>query len=228
MKVLVAEDDDHIRDGIVEVLEGEGYAVHSARDGAEALVLFDEVAPHFVCLDIMMPEKNGYDVCKAIRVKDPRVPIIFLSAKSEEIDRVLGLELGADDFIMKPFGVKEFIARVRAVSRRALAHGGSPENTQTFSFGDIDVHPGELRGRRGEDVIDFSLREIALLKCFSEHPGEVLDRDALFSAGWGIDAYPNSRTLDQHVSKLRKKVEVDAKDPQLIQTVHGAGYRHQP
>jgi DNA-binding response OmpR family regulator len=228
MKVLVAEDDDHIREGIVEVLEGEGYLVHPARDGAEALEIFDSVQPDFVCLDIMMPEVNGYDVCKKIRSKNEAVPIIFLSAKSEEIDRVLGLELGADDYIMKPFGVKEFIARIRAISRRALAHKSAGQKDTSFSFGDILVSPDELRGKRGEEVVDFSLRELALMRAFADHPGEVLDRDALFSAGWGIDSYPNSRTLDQHISKLRKKVEADPKNPHFILTVHGAGYRYQP
>ena len=118
MKVLIAEDDNHIREGLAEVLEGEGYRTLPARDGNEALDVFKREKPDFVCLDIMMPGVDGYEVCKEIRRHDPAVPIIFISAKSEEIDRVLGLELGADDFIMKPFGVREVIARIRAVTRR--------------------------------------------------------------------------------------------------------------
>ncbi len=227
MRVLVAEDDPNMRRGIVEVLEGEGYDAVAAADGEEALAMFERARPDFVCLDIMMPKVDGYEVCRRIRALDAVIPIVFLSAKSEEIDKVLGLELGADDYVMKPFGVKEFVARVRAISRRCLA--ARPERSRsTFAFGDLEVVPDELRARRGAEVIDLSLREVELLRCFAEHPDRVLDRDFLFSKCWGVEHYPNSRTLDQHVSKLRKKVEGDPKAPRWITTVHGAGYRYVP
>ncbi len=150
----------------------------------------------------------------------------IISAKSEEIDKVLGLELGADDFIMKPFGVREVVARIRAVSRRCLAQHAPVQST--FTLGDLEVHPNELRARRGDAAIDLSLRDVKLLALFAEHPGEVLDRDQLFNAGWGIDHLPNSRTLDQHISQLRKRIERDPKLPRVIRTVHGVGYRYDP
>lgn len=227
MKVLVAEDDANIRAALVEILEHEGYQVLAAEDGQRALELFRAEAPHFVCLDIMMPKLSGYDVCREIRRQSERTPILFLSAKSEEIDKVLGLELGADDYVMKPFGRLELVARVRAVSRRCLGEErrGAPGR---FTMRDLEVSPDELRARRGEQVIDLSLREVKILGLLHRQAGAVVDRDQLFKECWGIDHYPNSRTIDQHVATLRKKVERNVKSPEIIQTVHGAGYRFDP
>ena len=226
MKVMVVEDDANIRAGLAEILCDEGYRVLEAADGKTAVALFEREAPDFVCLDIMMPGMSGYDVCREIRRRNATVPIVFISAKSEEIDKVLGLELGADDFIMKPFGVREVVARIRAVSRRCLDQHEPVQST--FTLGDLEVHPNELRARRGDAAIDLSLRDVKLLALFAEHPGEVLDRDQLFNAGWGIDHLPNSRTLDQHISQLRKRIERDSKLPRIIRTVHGVGYRYDP
>ena len=226
MKVLVAEDDRPMREGIADTLAGEGYAVVTAADGVEALERFGEARPDFVCLDIMMPRMNGYDVCRELRRQDQRVPIIFLSAKSEEVDRVLGLELGADDFIMKPFGVRELIARVRAVSRRCFEARDDPADAP-FRLGHLQICPKSLRAQSEGATIELSLREVRLLQVFFSHEGQVLDRDTLFRAGWAGQPYPNSRTLDQHISKLRKKIERDPKQPDLIRTVHGAGYRYE-
>ena len=224
MKVLVAEDDTHIRSAIAEILEGEGYRVLQAEDGRRALELFQSEKPDFVCLDIMMPGKNGYDVCREIRRASESTPVIFLSAKSEEIDKVLGLELGADDYVMKPFGRLELVARVRAISRRCLGRKDSPA-TARFSMGDLEVAPDELRARRGEETFELSLREVKLLGLLHARAGQVVDRDQLFKECWGIDHYPNSRTIDQHIAQLRKKIERNVKSPEIIQTVHGAGYR---
>lgn len=223
MKVLVAEDDALIRDGVVEVLEGEGYLVETAADGEAAVQAFESVAPDFVILDIMMPKMNGYDVCKRIRAKNAEVPIIFLSAKSEEIDKVVGLELGADDYINKPFGIKEFLARIRAVSRRCLTRRPP---TASFEMRDLLIFPDELRARRGDEAIDLSLRDVKILQMLCDNQGKVLDRDALFNECWGLSYFPNSRTLDQHISQLRKKVEHNPKEPEIIKTVHGVGYRY--
>ncbi len=227
MKVLVAEDDDRTRTGLVEILNGEGYSPIAARDGREALAVFRRERPQVVLLDIMMPGASGYDVCREIRRDDQQVPILFLSAKSEELDKVLGLELGADDFVVKPFGAREVIARIRAVTRRALARqqGGRPA---VFQLGDLEVDPAELRARRGEVVIELSLREVRLLELFCRNPSVVLDRNRIFDEVWGYEFMPSSRTLDQLVSKLRRRIERDPKNPQIIQTVHGAGYRYQP
>lgn len=225
MKVLIAEDDSDIRQGLVEILQTEGYTVEQAPDGPTALLAFGQVQPDFVLLDIMMPGMNGYDVCRAIRRADAAVPIIFISAKSEEIDRVLGLELGADDFIQKPFGVKEVIARIRAVTRRCMRSAPANDADAPFTMGDLTVMPAELRARRGDEIIDVSLRDVNILRLLFEKRGQVVDRETFFRECWGYDFMPNSRTLDQHVSKLRKRVERQPKDPQIIRTVHGVGYR---
>jgi len=226
MKVLVAEDDPRILEGLIEILETEGYEVVSASDGAQALTCYEAAAPDFVCLDIMMPKVNGYDVCRKIRETSPGVPIIFISAKSEEIDKVLGLELGADDFIIKPFGVKEVIARIRAVTRRCLATKQPARPPRpTFSMGHLQVSPDELRGQIEDRTVELSLRDVKILTILYDNVGKVISRDEMYAAGWGLKHIPNSRSLDQHISQLRKKVETDPKNPTLIRTVHGAGYR---
>ncbi|MCL4108376.1 UNVERIFIED_CONTAM: hypothetical protein GTU68_065404 [Idotea baltica] len=233
MKILIAEDDLHIRQGLTDLLSQEGYEIEAAENGKVALELFQKQKPQFVILDIMMPEMDGYSVCREIRAIDHDIPIIFLSAKSEEIDRVIGLELGADDYISKPFGTREVVARIRAITRRYLKSNKSDFETtanaqvDSFAFGDLEVLPNELRAKRGNDCIDLSLREIKVLQTLANHQGEVVSRDLLFNECWGYDHMPNSRTLDQHISKLRKLIEDDASDPQLIKTVHGAGYRYE-
>jgi DNA-binding response OmpR family regulator len=227
MKVLLAEDDRHIREGLRDILLAEGYETIVACDGREALRLYAADAPHFVLLDIMMPGANGYDVCREIRARDPEIPIIFISAKSEEIDRVVGLELGGDDFIVKPFGVKEVVARIRAVTRRCLRTRG-PAALPPFTLADLEVVPAELRARRDGETIDLSLREAGILRLLHENAGRVVDRDTFFNRLWGLDHAPNSRTLDQQISKLRKRIERDASQPRIIKTVHGIGYRYDP
>lgn len=224
MKILIAEDDPNILAGLGELLSNEGYDTLLAEDGIQAMERFREERPDFVLLDIMMPGLDGYSLCREIRRLDEQVPVIFLSAKSEEIDRVLGLELGADDYITKPFGTREVVARIRAIARRLLKSGES-RDVRSFLFGDLQVFPSELRARRGEVSIDLSLREIRILELFSRHPGEVVTRDQLFDHAWGYEHMPNSRTLDQHISKLRKRIEADPANPRLITTVYGAGYR---
>ncbi len=226
MKVLVAEDDANIRAGLIDVLENEGYHTVEASTGEEALELYQRERPDFICLDIMMPGVDGYEVCKRIRRVDSVVPVIFISAKSEEIDRVLGLELGADDFITKPFGVQEVIARIRAVTRRCLASRSNTPRYEPFKMGDLDVFPSELRARREGETIELSLRDVRILELLHRHQGEAVDRETFFNECWGLDHMPNSRTLDQHISQLRKRIEKDLKDPAIIRTVHGVGYRY--
>jgi DNA-binding response OmpR family regulator len=225
MKILVAEDDRLTRQGLIDIFEDEGYETVSAPNGKAALARFVETQPDVVCLDIMMPDISGYDVCREIRRTHDNVPILFISAKSEEIDKVLGLEIGADDYIVKPFGVKEVIARIRAVTRR---HARNQPKTacNTFTLGDIEVLAEELRARRGDSIIELSLRDVSILRLFSENTGKVLDRDIIFNRCWGLDYMPNSRTLDQHISQLRKRIELDPKHPTIIATVHNAGYRY--
>lgn len=226
MKVLVVEDDDYIREGLEEILQNEGYQTVPARDGREAIALFQRESPEFVCLDIMMPGLDGYEVCRQIRQHHPEIPIIFISAKSEEIDKVVGLELGADDFIMKPFGVREVIARIRAVTRRYLASRQSSPSSSSFQLRDLTVSPEEMKARRGQKTVELSLREVRILQLLYQRRGKVLNRDTFFNVCWGIDYCPDSRTLDQCISQLRKKIEKNPRKPEIIQTVHGVGYRY--
>jgi DNA-binding response OmpR family regulator len=228
MKVLIAEDDIHIRQGLSDVLMNEGYSVLEAADGDEAMAHYQTLKPDILCLDIMMPGINGYDLCKKIRRNDPDIPILFISAKSEEIDRVLGLELGADDFIVKPFGVREVVARIRAVTRRVALKDVKTAAVSSFKMGDLEILPAELRAKRGDDVIEISLRDTKILRLLHDHPGEAISRDRFFDRCWGLDHMPNSRTLDQHISQLRKRIENDPKRPVLIKTAQGVGYRYDP
>ena len=235
MKVLIVEDDHLMRQALRDILYSEGYQVVEAQDGEAGLEAFSRQKPDFVCLDIMMPKCDGYEVCRRLRRQDAKVPIVFISAKGEEIDKVLGLELGADDFIVKPFGLREVTARIRAVTRRCLARPAETQTElngqdwpETFSLGEVTILPRELRARRGDTLFEVSLREVRLLKAFFDHPGEVLDRTTLFRAGWGEEHIASSRTLDQHIAQLRKRLERDPKTPVIIRTVHGAGYRYDP
>lgn len=226
MKILIAEDDIHIRNGLSDMLSSEGYTIITAENGKVALAKYQQEQPDFLILDIMMPELDGYSVCKEIRKSDEHTPIVFLSAKGDEIDKVLGLELGADDYINKPFGIHEVRARIKTIARRCLKiRHNSPD--QPFHFGDLLVYPAELCAKRGQQVIELSLREIKILMCLWQHKNQVVTRDMLFDYAWGYDHLPNSRTLDQYISKLRKLIEPDPVTPILIKTIHSAGYRYQ-
>lgn len=227
MKVLVAEDDPNILNALCEILEQEGFEPLRAQDGEQALALFTEKKPDFLCLDIMMPGLNGYDLCRKIRALPSDVPIIFMSAKGHEIDKVLGLELGADDYIVKPFGVHEVIARIRAVARRSLRSVNSDPQHGNFLMSGLTVYPLQLRAVRDGQTIDLSLREVKILELLYKNKGKVVDRDALLDACWGAHIMPESRTVDQHIAVLRKRIERDPKNPQIIKTVHGVGYRYE-
>ncbi len=225
MKLLIAEDDLHIRQGLATLLESEGYECIEAADGDQAWQLYLQHEPTLVLLDIMMPKQDGYSVCRRIRQHNELLPVIFITAKSEEIDQVLGLELGADDYIKKPFGSREVIARIRAVARRALRQVAGIIENDCFVMDDLQIRPSELRALRNNQVIELSLRDLKILRLLFEQRGKVVDRDALFNHCWGRDYFANSRTLDQHISKLRKVIELNPKTPRIISTVHGIGYR---
>lgn len=225
MTILIAEDDPLTRRGLVEVFTNEGWKTITAADGDEALNAFRQAQPDAVCLDIMMPKRNGYDVCREIRKIDPLVPLLFLSAKSEEIDTVLGLELGADDFIVKPFGIQALLARVRAVTRRCYQRNNQTDKAAEFLMDDLKIVPIELRAWRGETSIDLSLRDLKILTMLHRERGKAVTRDQLFDECWGLDYFPSSRSLDQHISQLRKRIELDPAKPIIIRTVHGVGYR---
>lgn len=227
MKILVAEDDVNLLKGLCEIMEDEGFQTIPANDGAAALELYKEHAPDFLCLDIMMPQKNGYDVCREIRRNNKSIPIIFLSAKAEEIDKVLGLELGADDFISKPFGVREVVARIRAVARRYMQDKEPSSIEDSFNMNTLRVFPLQMKAVREDHEIDLSLREIKILTLLHSRANQVIHRDDLLDECWGAHIMPESRTVDQHVARLRKKIERDPKEPEIIKTVHGAGYRYE-
>ena len=227
-RILVAEDDAHILEGLETTLASEGYAVEAVADGEAALAAWRRAPPDLLILDIMMPGRNGYEVCRAVRATDARVPIVMLSAKSEEIDKVLGLQLGADDYVTKPFGIHELLARVAAALRRADA-GPAPapagHGETDFMVGPVRVDVRRYRLVLGGTEGDISDRERRLLRCFHDHPGEVLSRDHLLNAVWGVDYFGTTRTLDQHIAQIRKKLAGLGADAGLIQTVHGVGYR---
>jgi DNA-binding response OmpR family regulator len=223
MKILLADDDPITLDSLRACLEPEGFTALTARHGGEALALWEKHRPDLLCLDIMMPQVDGYEVCRRVRAADAQVPVLFLSAKSEEIDVVVGLQLGADDFIRKPFGKHELLARIRAALRRVQAR---TNGTRSFAMHDLVVYPRELRAERAGATIDLSPRESAILELLHEKTGQVVDRDTLLNRCWGMDYFPESRTLDQHIAKLRKRIEPDPANPTIIETVRGVGYRY--
>jgi len=224
-KILVVEDDASILTGLVDLLDGEGYRVIFTKDGKEALIIHEKERPDLILLDIMIPEKSGYDVCREIRKKDAMTPIIMLTAKGEEIDKVVGLETGADDYIVKPFTIRELLARVRAALRRANAKPERKKKDGPVVFGDVVIDPKTLKGRKGKKEFPVSLREVQLLQLFFERKGEALDRFTLLEEIWGIKYQGTTRTLDQHIVKLRQKIEDDPSSPKFLITVHGVGYK---
>jgi DNA-binding response OmpR family regulator len=230
-KILIAEDDPNIRLGLVATLESEGYAVTAAADGAQALKLFPQEKFELVILDVMMPRASGYDVCRELRARGTRVPVLFLTAKGEEIDKVVGLKLGADDSVTKPFGVHELLARVEALLRRsrttAVESAGSDAVLPAiFRLGAAEIDRRKFTAEIAERTTELTARELRLAEVFAGHPGEVLTRDALLNAVWGVGYFGTTRTLDQHVAQLRKKVEAVPDEPRAIVTVHGVGYRY--
>ena len=228
-RILVVEDDQAILTGLVDLLEEEGFAVLQATDGVAALARHSQEKPDVILLDLMIPEKNGYDVCREIRRTDPHTPIVMLTAKGEEVDKVVGLELGADDYVVKPFGVNELLARIRAVLRRNHSRAARAAGEEgPLRFGDVVVDPRTLRGSKAGRTFDVSRREMALLRLFASRQGEALDRAVLLEEVWGVRYEGTTRTLDQHVALLRKKIEDDPAHPRYITTVHGTGYRFNP
>lgn len=229
IKVLIAEDDGNLRQGLIDLLEGEGYVVIAGKDGKEALDAFHQHQPDLVLLDVMMPEVSGFDVCRQIRRQNSHTPIVMLTAKGEEIDKVVGLELGADDYVTKPFGLHELRARIAAVLRRAHRSGlQEPEKTENFQFGEADVDPRTYQVTLAGKRHSLTARELKLLELFHSRPNEVHSRNDLLNAAWGVDYFGTTRTLDQHIAQLRKKIEPNPSQPAYLLTVHGVGYKFVP
>ena len=224
--VLVVEDEESFVDALQIGLKREGFRVEVARDGAEALDRFDQVQPDLVLLDVMLPGVSGIDVCREIR-KRSKVPIIMVTAKSSEIDTVVGLEVGADDYVTKPYRIRELVARMRAVLRRAPveAVAGPEAAGEALVVGDVSLDPSRhVVEVRGEEVA-LPLKEFELLSLLLDHAGHVLSRDTLIDRVWGHDYVGDTKTLDVHVKRLRAKVEPDPANPQYILTVRGLGYK---
>lgn len=222
--ILVVEDDRSILTGLLDLLEGEGYQVFTASDGKEAIRLYKQEKVNLILLDIMIPEKSGYDVCREIRQTDPVIPILMLTAKGQEVDKVVGLELGADDYIVKPFGVQELLARIRAALRRVDVKPKKRDD-HPIDFGEVHIDPKTFTGNRAGQPFQVTLREIQLLQLFKKHDGEVVDRYTLLDEIWGVRYEGTTRTLDQHVARLRQKIEANPASPKYLTTVHGVGYR---
>jgi DNA-binding response OmpR family regulator len=221
-RILVIEDEPAMVAGLRDNFEYEGYDVISADDGVSGLerVLADD--PDLVVLDVMMPRMSGLEVCKEVKARRPSIPIIMLTARGQEIDKVVGLELGADDYVTKPFSIRELMARIKAVLRRVPPQGAAPD---VYRFGDVEVNVRGNEVRRAGSTVELSAEEFALLAYFISHPGETLSRDRLLDAVWGYQNYPNTRTVDTHIVHLRHKVEPDPEQPRFIMTVHGTGYK---
>jgi DNA-binding response OmpR family regulator len=221
-KILVVEDEPNMVAGLRDNFEFEGYEVITARDGVEGLQQALEQSPDLVVLDVMMPRLSGLEVCRQLRAKRPSIPIIMLTARGQEVDKVVGLELGADDYVTKPFSIRELLARVKAILRRTAA---LPKNHDQHSFGDVEVDLQRRRVLRSGKALDVSSTEFELLKYFICHSGEALTRDRLLEEVWGYENYPSTRTVDTHLVRLRQKLEPDPEQPQYFLTVHGTGYR---
>jgi DNA-binding response OmpR family regulator len=223
-RILVIEDEPQMLLGLRDNLELEGYEVQTAADGDEGLARAASFAPDLVILDIMLPKKNGFDVCRELRARSNTTPIVMLTARSAETDKVLGLELGADDYVTKPFSITELLARVRAVLRRT----GSQKTaslTDTVRIGDIEIDFKLHQARRGKTRIDFTAREFDLLRYFVHHTGQVVTREQILNEVWGYEEFPTTRTIDNFVAKLRQKIERAPHAPEHILTIHGSGYK---
>ncbi len=221
-RILIVEDEPAMVAGLTDNFEFEGYEVISAGDGVAGLerALADE--PDLVVLDVMMPKMSGLDMCKQLKAQKPSMPIIMLTARGQEIDKVVGLELGADDYVTKPFSIRELMARVKAVLRRMSPQATAPE---VYRFSDIEVNIRSNEVLRGGAPIELSAKEFALLAYFISHPAETLSRDRLLDAVWGYENYPNTRTVDTHIVHLRQKLEPNPEEPRFILTIHGSGYK---
>jgi DNA-binding response OmpR family regulator len=221
-RILVIEDEPQMLLGLRDNLELEGYEVVTASDGEDGLSKAISAAPDLVILDITLPRKNGFEVCRELRARANPTPVVMLTARSQETEKVLGLELGADDYVTKPFSITELLARVRAVMRRA---GGRPSGLETCRIGDIEIDFRTHQAHRAGQRIDFTAREFDLLRYLVAHTGQVVTREQILNQVWGYEESPTTRTIDNFVAKLRQKIERAPHEPEHILTVHGAGYK---
>jgi len=232
-RVLVVEDDANILLGLTEVFLSEGFEVHTCERGDHAMDKIAEIKPQIILLDVMLPKKNGYEICREIRKAKIKLPVLMLTAKGQEMDKVVGLDCGADDYVTKPFGVRELVARVHALLRRTverneLVEANGDGGNGMFTMGEAKIDPKRFELVRGEKTHRLTAKEFDLLQFFHKHPDEVLSRDELLSKVWGYQYFGTTRTLDQMVVQLRKKLGEPTGQPKHLLTVHGVGYRWVP
>ena len=226
-RILVVEDEIEMALGLKDNFEYDGHKVFIAHDGEDGLQKALTESPQLIILDVMLPKKSGLDVCKELRMQGIKIPVIMLTARGQEIDKVLGLELGADDYITKPFSVRELLARVKAVLRRSGAEEGKNQNI--VQAGEISVDFEHMTARNSANQpTEMTVKELDILKYFVQHPAQTISRDELLDKVWGYATYPTSRTVDNYILKLRKKIEKDPAHPHHILTVHGIGYKYIP
>jgi DNA-binding response OmpR family regulator len=220
-KILIVEDEDTLLRGLEMNLRDEGYRILAASSGEEALKLAIRENPHLIILDVMLPGINGLDVCRELRRKGLDMPIIMLTAKADELDRVVGLEIGADDYVTKPFSLRELVARVRVRLRRQPAS----EALLRYRFDQVEIDFEKLQATRAGSPIELTSREYDILRLLVRHRGEVVTRDRILDQVWGPDVYLTTRTIDNHILKLRQKIEEDPANPRFILSIYGEGYK---
>ena len=223
-RILIIEDERPMRAALADALEGEGYRVLTAADGEEGLARALSETPDLILLDLMMPRLDGYALCAELRQRANTVPILILTAKGRLEDRVKGLDLGADDYLVKPFSTEELLARVRAVLRRVTRASAV---LKTLLLGDVRIDFVKQQAARGRKAVHLTAKEFAMLRLLAESGGEPVSRERFLDVVWGYAAFPTTRTVDNHIATLRSKIEKDPEKPRWIQTVHGVGYRLQ-
>lgn len=221
-RVLIIEDEPNMVVGLKDSCEYEGYEVSVARDGKEGLEKASAERPDLILLDVMLPVMSGIDVCRTLRARGVETPILMLTARGQETDKVVGLEVGADDYVTKPFSVRELLARIRAHLRRAAKQVAEIES---FTFGDVGLDFKKYTARKGGQALELSPREFEILRYLIRRRGEIVTRDQLLDEVWGYDSTPVTRTVDNHIARLRQKIEKDPSAPRHIITVHRLGYR---
>jgi len=221
-RIIVIEDDLAILRGLRDNLEYESYEVYTATDGEQGYRLIQKHHPHLIVLDLMMPRMSGYELCRKVRSEGIATPILMLTARSEEVDRVHGLDIGADDYVTKPFSVPELLARIRAIMRRVQPSTALPDR---LHFDDVSVDFKRFEAKKASQVLKLSRKEFGVLRLLAARVGQVVTRNELLDEVWGHESYPTTRTVDNHIASLRSKLEDDSSKPRHLITVHGVGYK---
>jgi two-component system alkaline phosphatase synthesis response regulator PhoP len=224
-KLLIVEDEPDLSRVLRDNFEQEGYDVVVAQDGDAGVEDALRLKPNLLLLDVMLPKRSGLDVCRELRQRGFRAPILMLTARGQEVDKIVGLELGADDYVTKPFSLRELLARVRAQLR---GQARKDEEVTAAQFGDVEVNFTRHEARKAGIPIEMSPRELAILKYFVSRPGEIITRERLLNEVWGYDAFPFTRTVDNHIAKLRQKIEATPANPRYLITIHRVGYKFVP